>query len=230
MIAYNPADRCTPPKLNRKARERKMKEETWTPDQLRTFLGATESDRLAACWRLVAATGLRRGELLGIPWSALDLEDGSVEVAQQIVMVRNVPTVKATPKTNDSWESIALDAETVLALREHRRRQLEERLAAGELWQDSGLAFTDELGRPLNPQTVLRRFQRLSTAAGLPSCRLHSIRHAHATALLEAGVPIEVVSKRLRHADISTTLGLYAHTTKKLDRQVAEIGARLLAR
>ena len=132
------------------------------------------------------------------------------------------PEQQASPKTDDSWESIALDGETVAALREHRKRQLEERLAAGELWQDSGLVFTDELGRPLNPQTILRRFQKLSTDAGLPPCRLHSIRHAHATALLEAGVPIEVVSKRLRHADISTTLGLYAHTTKKLDREVAE--------
>jgi integrase len=81
----------------------------------------------------------------------------------------------------------------------------------------------------LNPQTVLRRFHRLATAAGLPPCRLHSIRHAHATALLEAGVPIEVVSKRMRHADISTTLALYAHKTRKLDREVAEKAASLLS-
>jgi site-specific recombinase XerD len=80
----------------------------------------------------------------------------------------------------------------------------------------------------LSLQTFLRTFQRLSAAAGLPHCRLHSIRHAHATALLEAGVPIEVVSKRLRHADISTTLSLYAHMTKKLDRSVAEQGAAIL--
>ena len=88
--------------------------------------------------------------------------------------------------------------------------------------------FTDELGRALNPQMVLRRFQRITKAAGLPRCRLHSLRHAHATALLEAGVPIEVVSKRLRHADISTTLSLYAHASKKLDREIAGKGAAIL--
>jgi len=143
-------------------------------------------------------------------------------------MVRAVPTVKATPKTDDSAETLALDTETVAALRDHRKRQLEDRLAAGELWQDSGLVFTDELGKPLNPQTVLRRFQRITKAAKLPRCRLHSLRHAHATALLEAGVPIEVVSKRLRHADISTTLSLYAHASKKLDREIAGKGAAIL--
>jgi hypothetical protein len=148
-----------------------------------------------------------------------------VRIGQTLVLIGNVPTLKPRPKSDASAGDIAIDAETISILQAHRARQNEERLAAGELWTDSGLVFTDELGRPLHPETVLRRFQRLAVQAGLRPCRLHSLRHAYASALLDAGVPLEAISKRLRHAGISVTNDLYLHLTGKLDREIADAGA-----
>lgn len=137
----------------------------------------------------------------------------------------SVPTLKARPKSDASAAKIAVHAETVSFLRSHKKHQNEERLVAGELWTDSGLVFTNELGLPLHPETILRRFQRLAVQAGLRPCRLHSLRHAYASTLLDAGVPLEAISKRLRHAGIGVTNDLYLHLTDKLDREIADAGA-----
>lgn len=225
IARHNAATNCRPIKLDRAKREAKMRAETWSPEQLRTFEVFTRDDRLYAAYRLLMTTGLRRGELLGLSWDALELENGTARIQQTLVKVGQRAVLKATPKTADSAGAIELDEATVAALKAHRKRQAEERLRMGELWADSGLVFTDEMGAPIHPDHFLRRFQALAQRAGLPPCRLHSIRHAYASALLEAGVPIEVISKRLRHANISITSDLYAHLSGKLDRQVAEQGA-----
>jgi integrase len=119
---------------------------TWTADEVRRFLGAVEGDRLAPAYRLLAATGMRRGEALGLHWANVDLDAARIVVNRSLTVV-NDEMVWASPKTSRSRRSLSLDADTVVVLRAHRRRQLEERLNAGELWQDNDLVFCNETGK-----------------------------------------------------------------------------------
>jgi integrase len=140
----------------------------------------------------------------------------------------NYEVVVSEPKTAKGRRSLALDPATVAALREHRVRQLEERLAVGPRWQDSGLVFTWPDGRPLHPERFSRWFEQRAGAAGLPRIRLHDVRHSYATAALAAGIPAKVVSERLGHANIAITMDTYSHVLPGLDTQAAGTVARLI--
>src|SRR6266571_1407258 len=211
-----------PPKLEKTERG------VWTPENLRVFLTAMAADRLAALWLLLATTGLRRSEALGLPWRAIDLESGQLTVMQRLVTVAGKPTIRLGTKSPAGRRSIALDPATVAALKAHRPRQLEERLACGEGWQDHGLVFTREDGTPLRPTQLTRMFARLAREAGLPDLTLHGLRHTYATASLQAGVPVKVVSQRLGHANTAITSDLYQHVLKAMDADAANAVARLI--
>jgi len=188
-------------------------------------------DRLRALYTLALTTGLRRSEVLGLAWDRVDLQDGHLVVVQALVEVAHRPKLKPFPKTDHSRRRIALDAGTIRELKAHRRRQLAERLASRDQYQDDGLAFAEQNGSPLLPSTVSRRFARLASDAGLPDLSprpFHGLRHTYATLALEAGVPIELLSKRLGHASIATTADLYQHVTKSMDRDAAEAVAGLI--
>ena len=188
----------------------------WTPEQLRAFLKAIAEDRLHALWRLTATTGMRRGELLGLHWSAVDLDNARLRVETALIVTPDHELRFETPKTERSRRVVDLDAVTVAALRSHRKRQAAEELASLGAWpvdgSGGGLVFTDEVGRPLPPAWVSRRFTALAKAAGLPRIRLHDLRHTAATLLLRAGTPAHVVAQRLGHASPSITMDVYAHT------------------
>jgi integrase len=127
----------------------------WSPEQLRVFLDQVRGDRLYAAWLLLATTGMRRGEVAGLRWVDVDLDAGRVSPRRPRVVV-NHEVLVSEPKTAKGRRSIALDPATVAALREHRRWQLEERLAVGPGWEDSGLVFTWPDGRPLHPERFSR--------------------------------------------------------------------------
>ena len=122
----------------------------WSPKQTRAFLSAVANDRLFAAWLLAATTGMRRGELLGLRWEDIDLDAGVVRVARARVRAGN-QVVAGEPKTARGRRTIALDSATAAALRQHRKRQTEERLAAGPDYVDSGLAITMPGGTPIHP-------------------------------------------------------------------------------
>jgi hypothetical protein len=132
------------------------------------------------------------------------------------------------PKTSKGRRSLALDPATVAALREHWARQLEQRLAVGPRWQDSGLVITWPDGRPIHPERFSRWFEQHARDAGLPKIRLHDVRHSYATAALAAGVPTKVVSERLGHATFAITMDTYSHVLPGLDAQAADTVARLI--
>ena len=189
---------------------------------------ALESDRLFALWRLAAATGLRRGELAGLTWPAVDLDAGTLIVRATRVVVGHA-VVDSGPKTEAGQRTISVDSATVAALRAHRRRQSEERLAAGPAWNGDGeLLFVDELGRPIHPARMTKLLAARAAAVGLPSVRLHALRHGHATHGLTAGVPLAVMSKRLGHSSIRITADTYSHLVPELDLAAAERVAALL--
>ena len=224
LVARNVADAADPPRVPRQERA------VWSADELRTFLEATSGDRLAAMWLLFATTGMRRSELLGLPWRAVDLEasPGRLAVVQAVVVVNRQPVIVTEAKTATSLRQLAIDPFTVAALKAHRVRQLEERLAWGPAWVDTGLVFTREDGQVLHPEHVTKRFARLVRDAGLPPITLHGVRHSYATAALAAGEPLKVVSERLGHASISITANLYQHVLPSMDERTANAVANLI--
>jgi integrase len=135
----------------------------WSPEQLRVFLNHARQDRLYAAWLLFATTGMRRGEVAGLRWSDVALEAGRVSPRRPRVV--NYEVHVSEPKTAKGRRSLALDPATVAALRQHRARQAEERLAVGPRWRDSGLVFTWPDGRPLHPERFSKWFEQLARAA-----------------------------------------------------------------
>ena len=174
--------------------------------------------------RLAAYTGARRGELLALRWSDVDADAREVTISGSAAVVEG-QRVEGTTKGGRS-RVVGIDEETARALREHRRRQAAERLAAGALWTGDGArVFVTETGEPLYPDTVTALTTKLAARAGVPHCRLHDLRHLHATTLLLAGVPVHVVAARLGHADPAVTLRTYAHVVREQAASVADVFA-----
>lgn len=218
LILRNPCDNGAV----RKARPHaKAAEPTvWTAEETRTFLDSQRDDRLFPLWRLAIATGMRRGELAGLRWSDVSLDEGSLRVAHALVVV-NFKVIESEPKTAKSRRVIALDPATVAALRQHKARQAEEKMAHRDIWTETGLVFTDERGQALHPQRITKSFERLAKAAGLPVLHLHGLRHGHATRGLENGVSLKVMSERLGHSSIRVTGDVYSHVSSALDHEAA---------
>jgi integrase len=116
-------------------------------------------------------------------------------------------------------------------LRAQRRSQAADRLAAGPAWNaDEDYVFTDEVGVPVNPNSVSKRFDTIVRKSGLPRLRLHDLRHTYATVALKAGVHPKVVSERLGHATVGITLDLYSHVTPSIARDAADVVASKIRR
>lgn len=199
----------------------------WSADQLRSFLAGVEEDRLHALYHLAITTGLRRGELAGLRWADLDLDKGKITVASNRVTV-GYEVVTGTPKSKKSAAPLGLDSETVAVLRAHRRHQLEERMAWGPAWTETGLVFTREDGQGYHPQRLAQILDQRVRAAGLPRLTLHGLRHSYATASLNAGVDLKTVSSRLRHSSVSITGDVYAHVLEHVDQAAADRAATFI--
>jgi integrase len=150
-------------------------------------------------------------------------------ITRTLVEGRGAPRF-SEPKTKRGRRSVALDAETVEALHEHRERQLDERLAWGLAYESHNLVFCRENGTPIWPRTFSRSFDHHVRDAGLPKIRLHDLRHSHASLALEAGVHPRVVQERLGHASIAITLDIYSHVIPAMQEDAAEKIAALLER
>jgi integrase len=180
-----------------------------------------------ALFTLAATTGMGRGELVGLRWRDVDLQEGRVSVQQTVVSVAYELRF-STPKTKRGRRSIPLDARTAAILREHRVRQNERRLLAGPLWSDLDPVFCRDDGGPIHPDYLSKTFEHLVALSSLPRIRLHDLRHTHATLALSAGIHPKVVSERLGHTGISITLDTYRHVVATLREGAAEAVARLV--
>ena len=198
----------------------------WTAADLRTFLRAAQGEHLYPALHLAAFTGMRRGEVCGLRWADVDLDAGVVTVRQtrtssaDLVVGTGTHVVVGEPKTGHG-RRVDLDPATVTVLKGWRRQQAEDRLALGGSWPDHGLVFTDAGGQPPHPDTVSGSFDRVVAGAPVPRITLHGLRHTHATILLAAGTPVKVVSERLGHRDVTTTLNYYGHVIPGIQGQAA---------
>ncbi len=153
-LARNPADAADPPRASSSDRPESV---TWTAEQLRTFLAGTQTDRHGTAYLVLATTGLRRGEALGLRWRDLDLDHGRAAIRQTVIAVHHTPTL-GTPKTAKGRRTVSLDKGTVTALREHRKHQAVERLQMGAGWTDSDLVCCRVDGTMLHPERFSRSF------------------------------------------------------------------------
>jgi integrase len=179
-------------------------------EQVRALFEAASGDRLEALYVLAVTAGLRRGELQGLKWDDLDLEAGMLQVRRTLSEPKGGYIFEAP--NSGKGRSVRLTRKATAALREHRKRQLEERMQKAGLWQEQGLVFPSGVGTPLWGGNLNRTFKSTLRRAGLPkSTRFHNLRHTCATLLLKQGVNPKFVQELLGHADISLTLNVYGH-------------------
>jgi integrase len=177
----------------------------------------------------VAFRGLRRSEALGLPWGDVDLERRTVTIRETRVQVAG-DVVEGDTKSDTSARTVSLDAGTVEVLRTHRRRQAELRLLLGSAWVDSGLVFTKADGSALVPDSVSQRFDRLVIRTGLPSVRLHDLRHLAASLTYRATRDLKLTSQMLGHASTAITEQVYTSVFEDVEREAAESAAALVPR
>lgn len=222
-LTRNPANLADPPRVGSNSEEI----QTWSSSTLRSFLAATADDRDHALWVLLATTGMRRGEVIGLRWQDVDLDAGRLSVVHTILSI-NGKILESDPKTTKGRRAISLDLSTVAVLRDHRRRMLEERMLTGADCADEGLVFHRPDGSCLRPETVSASFLRRQKGMDIPRLTLKGLRHTWATLALEQGIHPRVVQERLGHSTIAITLGIYSHVSPTLHDEAAEQVAGLL--
>ncbi len=216
-VARNVAELADAPKLSRRAQS---KMQVWNADELRRFLQAIETHALYTAFYIKANTGMRRGEVLGLTWKNIDFETARLSVTQAVTAPDYRKKVSDV-KTAHSRRTIDLDPRTLAVLRAWRKRQLEQHLQSGIRSDDSCFVFAQHDGEPLHPDFFSQTFERLLSKMDLPRIRLHDLRHTHATLLIQAGVPIKVVSERLGHASPAFTMTVYQHVLPGMQADAA---------
>ncbi|MFC8793036.1 tyrosine-type recombinase/integrase [Streptomyces cinereoruber] len=200
----------------------------WSLDETLDFLAAARRDPLYAAFVLAIAMGLRRGEIVGLRWNDIDLENRVLLVRQQVQRRRGVLYNDETKGRRS--RAIPLPAMCLAPLRWHRMRQKTTYEATGTEWAATGYVFATRTGRPVEPRNVHRSFVRVSEAAGLRPIRLHDARHGCATLLTAAGVAPRVVMEILGHSQISLTMDVYTHVVQDTQREAISHMDRLLTR
>ncbi|MEU1736520.1 site-specific integrase [Streptosporangium sp. NPDC020145] len=206
--------------------------EPLTREEAAQLLGEAAGDRLWAYWLMLLSIGLRRGEGLGMRWSLTDLDTGTARVAKTVQRLRGEKDEKTGKrkgqlvekklKTSASKATLALPKVAVEALREHRRIQAAERLAA-KMWADPDLVFTTTIGTALEPRNVNREWDSLVARAGIGrKVRLHDLRHACATFLFAEGADPKTIQGVLRHTRQATTTDIYVHLLEEVKRSAAD--------
>ena len=211
IILTNPAEGCALPKTE----HREMK--TLPVEQLQSFLREAKDSGVFALYYLELATGLRRGELLGLKWEDIDLEHGDLRVRRQIARI-NGQVVEAPLKTQNAYRTLPLAEDTISILKEQKKK------VGSSPW-----VFPSATGGPISPDSVLHMLHRILKRAGLPEVRFHDLRHTFATLALQNGVDIKTVSGMLGHFSAGFTLDTYAHVTTSAQKAAANTMGKLLS-
>lgn len=220
-LSHNAALHIATPKVTAAERE------PWSAEQAARFLRQAAGpvpyrpERLAELFEVVMCTGVRRGEALALRWSDVDL-DGRVLFVRRNLTYAGGKLTFGPPKTKGSAAGVGLSLRAVNALKRQQARQERERAEWGQGWEETGLVFTRENGTLIRPEFALDKFHEVSTHAGLPLVRLHDLRHLAATLMLSSGVPLALVSKTLRHSQVSITADLYGHLTTEAAHAAAD--------
>ena len=224
MIVKNPAVSVLAPKL------RKSEIKAWDAREFNKFLGAANNSEFCDFFEFSVHTGMRRSEITGLRWKNVDLTAGIVRVVETLKRVSGQGLVIGAPKTERaSRRSIVLGNTAIQLLKRVRVEQSENLLAMGSIYEDRGYVFTDGLGNPRDADQATKEFKRIVRSINLPDVTLHSLRHTHASLLIEQGTHVKVLSERLGHASVAFTMDTYAHLLPGLQQQAADAIDRSLA-
>lgn len=219
LIPTNPADRVVPPKAERK------EVNYFQPEEVERIRDALEGEPIK--WRtlthLFLITGARRGEILGIQWSDCDFEKNMIHVCRNVQYSSEKGIYVTTTKTKTSDRYISMPAETMQLLRQYRAWQGSERMRLGAYYESQDYVFTQDNGSPMHPDSVTDWMAKFSKRHELPHINPHAFRHTMASILYFGGADSVSISKRLGHAQVSTTANIYAHVIAKADEKNAEI-------
>jgi integrase len=190
--------------------------------QASQMLLAARGSRMEAILHLAVATGMRQMELLGLKWTDLDWIKQTLRIERQLERSDSATVRFSPPKTKRGKRSVSLGDQTIGVLQRWYVMQNEERKAAGVNWKEHGLMFTTKVGTPIHYRNLLRDFKLLMQRAGLPEIRFHDLRHTAASLMLNHGIPVIVVSRRLGHAKPSITLDVYGHLIPSMQTEAAQ--------
>ena len=220
----NPAKAVTPPKV--------LHKEVDPPEIAKVkavlALAQEEGHPLFPALHLLAYSGLRRGEVLGLRHQDLNLEAGYISIVQTVSRSLHQGIIIQPTKTTYSWRTVDLDDDTVTVLRAHLGTQLLHRSEVQEVYEDNQLVFPDMLGKPLNPMILTRNFQSFAKRLGLNGAKVHTLRHFHASVMIQSGQSLLLVSKRLGHASIATTGDIYGHLLPGWGKEAANAFAKAM--
>jgi len=194
---------------------------TFTEEQARLFLEAVAESPYHELFTVALYTGMRRSELLGLPWKDVDLYLAQLSVTQTLHRLSSGGFIFGKPKTAKSRRTIALPPTVCILLGQLKERQIGERLLLGLKLQDDDLVFSKPDGKPLDPSTITHTFKKIIKSAGLPNLRFHDLRHTHASLMLKQGIHPKIVSERLGHSSIGITLDTYSHVMPGLQEAAA---------
>lgn len=217
-IGFNPADACTLPR----AEKREIK--PLSEDEITAFLGVIGGgEPLADLFTVALFTGMREGEICGLPWDAVSFADGTITVKQQLCRDKAKSGQHYIASTkNDKRRVLTVPPFIMEILRNIRREQFQNHAKMGAAWQNEWeLVFTDETGHFIYPQTALKRFKAAATKIGRPDARFHDLRHTYAVTALQEGDDVKTVQENLGHATASFTLDVYGHVSEKMKNESA---------
>lgn len=216
-IRSNPASTCKPPRAA-KAEIRPL-----DADQVSAFLRALQGHPHEYLYQVTMFTGLRQGEVLGLTWDCLDMERGTLLVKQQLRREQKKGgKYYLAPSKNSKSRVLTLAPSVVRLFRLQKIKQNGMRVKSGELWQETNLIFTNEIGDRLSYRTVYDCFKRVMVKIGAPDTRFHDLRHTYAVMTIQSGDDIKTVQENLGHATAAFTLDVYGHVTAQMKQASAD--------
>lgn len=211
-IKVNPASRCKLPRVE------EIEARAMTRQEIAAFLQQVQGHRFETAYLLSLYTGLRQGEVIGLPWDAVDLDAYTITVKQQLRLVKG-EGYKLMPPKGNKIRTVPVGELALDVLRRQKRAQAEWRLRAGAVWQDSGYVFTNEIGEHIKRQTLYKHYKGEVEAMGSPDLKFHSLRHTYATTAMQARVDPESIKEAMGHYSSSFTLDRYGHAMQDVQKE-----------
>lgn len=221
LVVRNVADAVEPPKA------KKYEAKYLTDKQTEELIKVAKGSDIYIPIMIAIYTGARRGEILGLNWSNVNLEKGYIKIVDSLCAIQKGLIIKE-PKTKSGIRTIAISSELIKILKQHKITQMKNKLLFGNLYQDNNMVCCYKDGHLYNPKRFSTKFRELLEHNNFPIIRLHDLRHSHASLLVKLGVQPKEISQRLGHSNIGITMDLYSHLYEETDREVANMFDKLI--
>ena len=223
ICTINPCHAVTPP------RREKYRGQVYNPDQLSLLLDAVANTKVFLPIIIATTCGLRRGEICALRWCDVEMEKSLLLVGNSLDWEDKKLTLRPV-KTTTSARVVKLPSIALEALKIEKRRQAEDKLRAGGLYEDKSFCWAWDDGRPHDPDYLYKEFRKILESNNLPRIRFHDLRHSHATALLLEGVSVKVISERLGHSSTTITQDIYSHVLPQMQEEAANVMDKLFSK